>query len=860
MDGIIKISDQIENILKNHIKVETKVMAVDSLFGNMRFQNKIIFNPYYQRKYVWDSEKGTYFIESILLGTEIPPLVFFNTSDGKIEIIDGRQRYETIKKFLNDQIILANRGLDTLKGLAKRKYSDLEDSIKELLLDTKLRIIEFTIVNEAKLTESQEDLIKKEIFKRYNSGITPLKSVEINRAKYNHDDVTNLFKSNLLNNKTHKFYIEQLFFNGKGKNISVDAIMDKIRRYLVIHKIPVKYFSKSNNRKLVIEKLYEILMLEISDPKDEYNDFMDKILTLYKFKELLDLNKAKYNVLVFECILWALYICDYEHCKIEDIDYDTKFYCGLMNHIIKGFDKYTTVESHFYKNYEPRYYYTLEYFSSYLNKPHLLEIYVESQYKDVDFKDENINREDINLKINELQDLRIKKPEPSSITVDELGRQMLRGKYLIRPSYQRDEVINIFKSSSIIESILLDIKLPPIFIYKRNDGVSEIIDGQQRLLSILGYVGQGFKDQSGKEEFSKKNKFKLKGLTILKDEIDGKRFVDLTLNMQEKILDFNLAVVEIDEDKNPNFNPIDLFIRLNNKPYPIKDNTFEMWNSYIDKSIITKLKELAFSYENWFYFRKNNKRMDNEEMMTSLAFLFYNKEYGEVSNNIGLNIYQKGNRINFRIPDKKEITKLLVDASANKDIKSDFFKSIKLLESFIRKLELVLIDQNLSNKNRDDFLKDELNKLFQIKANSSRRSLQDLYSLWYILSPLNINMIKKYREKVKEDISVIFIMSKEVPEDSLEYYKQKVNEFNDLYIIKKRNLKLNYDEVEKLIQTQNNKCPICRGSLYIGDSTHNDHIKAIAIGGQDTKENIQVVHSSCNLSKGIKEDYQLIIE
>ncbi|SUY48088.1 Protein of uncharacterised function DUF262 [Clostridium putrefaciens] len=860
MDAIIKISDQIENILKNHIKVETKVMAVDSLFGNMRFQNKIIFNPYYQRKYVWDSEKGTYFIESILLGTEIPPLVFFNTSDGKIEIIDGRQRYETIKKFLNDQIILTNRGLDTLKGLAKRKYSDLEDSIKELLLDTKLRIIEFTIVNEAKLTESQEDLIKKEIFKRYNSGITPLKSVEINRAKYNHDDVTNLFKSNLLNNKTHKFYIEQLFFNGKGKNISVDAIMDKIRRYLVIHKIPVKYFSKSNNRKLVIEKLYEILMLEISDPKDEYNDFMDKILTLYKFKELLDLNKAKYNVLVFECILWALYICDYEHCKIEDIDYDTKFYCGLMNHIIKGFDKYTTVESHFYKNYEPRYYYTLEYFSSYLNKPHLLEIYVESQYKDVDFKDENINREDINLKINELQDLRIKKPEPSSITVDELGRQMLRGKYLIRPSYQRDEVINIFKSSSIIESILLDIKLPPIFIYKRNDGVSEIIDGQQRLLSILGYVGQGFKDQSGKEEFSKKNKFKLKGLTILKDEIDGKRFVDLTLNMQEKILDFNLAVVEIDEDKNPNFNPIDLFIRLNNKPYPIKDNTFEMWNSYIDKSIITKLKELAFSYENWFYFRKNNKRMDNEEMMTSLAFLFYNKEYGEVSNNIGLNIYQKGNRINFRIPDKKEITKLLVDASANKDIKSDFFKSIKLLESFIRKLELVLIDQNLSNKNRDDFLKDELNKLFQIKANSSRRSLQDLYSLWYILSPLNINMIKKYREKVKEDISVIFIMSKEVPEDSLEYYKQKVNEFNDLYIIKKRNLKLNYDEVEKLIQTQNNKCPICRGSLYIGDSTHNDHIKAIAIGGQDTKENIQVVHSSCNLSKGIKEDYQLIIE
>ncbi|GAA0752046.1 GmrSD restriction endonuclease domain-containing protein [Clostridium sartagoforme] len=859
MDDVIKISDEIENILKNHIKVETKVMAVDSLFGNMRFQNKIVFNPYYQRKYVWDSEKGTYFIESILLGTEIPPLVFFNTSDGKIEIIDGRQRYETIKKFLNDQIVLTKQGLDSLRGLAKKKYSDLENSTKDLLLDTKLRIIEFTIVNEPKLTERQEDLIKKEIFRRYNSGITPLKAVEINRAKYNHDDVTNFFKNSLLKNEEHKIYVEQLFFNEKNKNISVDTIMDKIRRYLVIHKVPVKYFSKSNNRRLVIEKLYEIFMLEIEEPQYVYNDFIKKILNLHKFKTLLDNNGVRYNVLMFECIIWGFYICDTEDCCMKDFEKDEEFYNGLMHHISKDIDKYTTVESHFYKNYEPRYYYTLEYFANYINKPHLLEVYIESQYKKIDFKYENIESEDIKGKINELQDLRIKKPEPSSITVDELGRQMLRGKHLIRPSYQRDEVINILKSSAIIESILLDIKLPPIFIYKRKDGVSEVIDGQQRLLSILGYVGQGFRDENGKEQFSKKNKFKLKGLRVLKDEIEGDTFLDLPINMQEKILDFNLAVVEIDEDKNPNFNPIDLFIRLNNKPYPIKDNTFEMWNSYIDKDIITKLKELTLSSENWFYFRKNNKRMDNEEMMTSLAYLFYKKEYDECSSDNGLNIYQKGNRINFRIPDKKEITKILVDTSASEEIKSHFLKSIKLLDSFIKKLELILIDQDLLDKKRDDFLKDELNKLFQIKANSSRRSLQDLYSLWYILSPLNINMIKQYREKIKEDISVLFIMAKDVPEDSLEYYKQKVNEFNDLYISQKRKLKLNYSEVVKLIKMQNNTCPICRGSLYIGDLTHNDHIKAIAIGGSDTKENIQVVHSSCNLNKGIKENYQIII-
>ncbi|RID81948.1 DUF262 domain-containing protein [Mesobacillus zeae] len=48
-----------------------------------------VYDPYYQRNYVWDADKASYFIESILLGTEIPPLVFFNTGK-QIEVIDGR--------------------------------------------------------------------------------------------------------------------------------------------------------------------------------------------------------------------------------------------------------------------------------------------------------------------------------------------------------------------------------------------------------------------------------------------------------------------------------------------------------------------------------------------------------------------------------------------------------------------------------------------------------------------------------------------------------------------------------------------------------------------------------------------------
>lgn len=75
---------------------------------------------------------------------------------------------------------------------------------------------------------------------------------------------------------------------------------------------------------------------------------------------------------------------------------------------------------------------------------------------------------------------------------------MSRQKFLLRPPYQRSEVIDKKKASAIIESLLLGIKLPPIFVFKHTNGISEVVDGQQRLLAILGFMGQTYKDEKGK--------------------------------------------------------------------------------------------------------------------------------------------------------------------------------------------------------------------------------------------------------------------------------------------------------------------------------------------------------------------------
>ena len=188
-------SDIVE-IFKTHLKIDNSVKSIGHTFLNDRYAGRIDYAPYFQRKYVWDSEKASYFIESIMLGTEIPPIVLF---DGgvKNEVIDGRQRYETIKRFLENKLALDVKGLKSLTDFGGLYYSELPEFIKTDFKNTKIRVLQFSIVNEPSLTPNQEDKVKKEIFTRYNSGIIALKQQEIDRAAYINDPLVHTFKEKL---------------------------------------------------------------------------------------------------------------------------------------------------------------------------------------------------------------------------------------------------------------------------------------------------------------------------------------------------------------------------------------------------------------------------------------------------------------------------------------------------------------------------------------------------------------------------------------------------------------------------------------------------------------------------------------
>jgi Protein of unknown function DUF262/HNH endonuclease len=866
MSGFLKQED-FERIFTSHLKIETYSKSIDSLFS-LRSFNKINYKPYYQRNYVWDDHKATYFIESILLGTEIPPLIFFNNGS-TIEVIDGRQRFETIQRFKDSEFSLTRNGLAALKLLCKSTYESLVSNqetkgIIDLFLDAKIRIIEFEIVNEPKLDLGLEDKVKKEIFGRYNSGITPLKKSEIDNALYDKDIVFQQLKTFAKHNSEFCNIVDDLFLSKRESKKSSDSgrILQFIRKYLVLHQFPIKYYSWGNNRTETLDKLYEHISSQVDDVNEAdklCSGFAEKVLLIDQMKQIFIQKELTVNRLAFECLLWIVQVLDAENINLSKLN-EPNLIERLGQDLSDNQEKF--IDSPYYANIFERFSFTAKFFEKEFSIN--LRAYVDGDKK----KRDELNQikksanNDTATKLGELASLRITKPEPSRNSIDDIARVMSRNMFLVRPSYQRSEVISISKASSIIESILLDISLPPIFIYKTEHGVSEVIDGQQRLLTILGFMGKKYVDENGHQCTTKNPGFSLKGLRIL-ENLNNKNYSDLDPALQDKILDFELFVVEIQESLNPDFNPVDLFVRLNNKPYPIRENSFEMWNSWVDRDLIEMIKNNLDKHKGWFYIklvkdRNDRDRMENEELYISLVYLEYQRMKNKGANDKHLYFYNRSDGINVRMGSSSEITRLLQSAFEDKEIKSNFHKGIKNLESFIKKVKLILLDRDIQDGTKESlsqFFNDELNLLFKAerKIRSFRRTRQDFYILWHLISPINLEMVKLYRLEIKKDLKEIFDSLRNNMEGSTrETFLSESKTFHLKYSTDSRKTKLSETEIRAKLTEQNNLCPISGALLFIGDDIDVDHTMPLSIGGTDSKENLQITHSDSNKKKGSK--------
>ncbi len=76
------------------------------------------------------------------------------------------------------------------------------------------------------------------------------------------------------------------------------------------------------------------------------------------------------------------------------------------------------------------------------------------------------------------------------MSIGELVSLYRQSELVIRPEFQRLFRWGSAQKSRLIESLLLGIPLPSSFVMQREDGVWEVIDGLQRLSTILEFMGE----------------------------------------------------------------------------------------------------------------------------------------------------------------------------------------------------------------------------------------------------------------------------------------------------------------------------------------------------------------------------------
>jgi len=138
--------------------------------------------------------------------------------------------------------------------------------------------------------------------------------------------------------------------------------------------------------------------------------------------------------------------------------------------------------------------------------------------------------------------------QSSDWTISALRDKLDRGQLDLQPKFQREYVWSTRPElpSRLIESLLLEIPIPPIYFGKVAEGRLEMIDGQQRLTTLVNFVS---------------NKFPLRKLHRM-SSLNHKFFKDLTKQEQEKILDTPIRSIVIDAGVNADLR-YEVFERLN---------------------------------------------------------------------------------------------------------------------------------------------------------------------------------------------------------------------------------------------------------------------------------------------------------
>ncbi|MDF2367860.1 DUF262 domain-containing protein [Sneathiella sp.] len=175
-----------------------------------------------------------------------------------------------------------------------------------------------------------------------------------------------------------------------------------------------------------------------------------------------------------------------------------------------------------------------------------------------------------------------------------------------RPNFQRKYVWTNTLASRLVESILLNVPIPPCYLSQNEEYEFDVIDGQQRLYSLYRYLD---------------NQFPLTDLEVL-SEFRKLRFHELPSKDQRKLKTYTLRCIVITNESHPEIK-FDVFQRLNSNTVPL--NAQELRNCIHRGEFNNLLGELASGDILLKVLKKKmpDKRLRDEELILRF-FAFHN--------------------------------------------------------------------------------------------------------------------------------------------------------------------------------------------------------------------------------------------
>lgn len=273
--GVEDENEEFQPFDPEKISIDTKPITMDTCLRRLE-QGTIILNPDFQRNEVWTMEKKCRLIESLML--KIPLPMFYVSADekGYFYVVDGLQRLSTIRSFvLGDKFLATKDQLFKGEGFKLtelefwgKQYNDL--NFNELPVNIQNRILEtgftFTIINPGTPEE-----VKRNIFKRINTGGEPLTSQEIRHALYIGESTKLLLRLS----QTKEF------LEATGSSVKSNRMMDRelILRCLAFNvRSYINYPNNNDMDSFLSDTMRIINIMPSLNGKEGEKVFKDKVL------------------------------------------------------------------------------------------------------------------------------------------------------------------------------------------------------------------------------------------------------------------------------------------------------------------------------------------------------------------------------------------------------------------------------------------------------------------------------------------------------------------------------------------------------------------------------------------------------